>query len=79
MKNPKPIDPKDAKLLPGVFIPVFLIYRIPGILAGSSTDLFQPVQVFMDRNTGKILKELAPKELHETIEQHNSKLIPGLN
>lgn len=79
MKNPKPINPEDAKLLPGVFIPVFFIYRIPGILAGSSTDLLQPIQVFMDRNTGKILKESAPKELYETIEQHNSKLIPGLN
>lgn len=79
MENPKLINPTDADLLFGVYIPVFFIYRIPGILAGSSTDIYQPVQVFMERNTGKILKGLAPKELHEVIDQHNSKIIPGLN
>lgn len=71
--NPKPIhiNSKDCILLNGLFQPVFFAYRIPSLLVGTAEDQIQFVQVMMDIQTGFILKESAPKELHPVIEHHN--------
>lgn len=73
MKNQQPlkINPDQADLLPGTYQTVFFVYKIPGILVGQSEAILQPVPVLMNRNTGFILREGTPKELHDTIEEHN--------
>jgi hypothetical protein len=73
MKNQQPIkiNPNQADLLPGIYQTVFFVYKIPGILVGQSEAILQPVPVLMNRNTGFILREGTPKELHDTIEEHN--------
>ena len=76
MKNQQPIkiNPNQADLLPGIYQTVFFVYKIPGILVGQSEAILQPVPVLMNRNTGFILKEGTPKELNDTIEEHNRNL-----
>ena len=76
MKNQQPIkiNPDQADLLPGIYQTVFSVYKIPGILVGQSEAILQPVPVLMNRNTGFILREGTPKELHDTIEEHNRNL-----
>lgn len=79
MKSQQPIQikPDQADLLPGTFETVFFVYKIPGILVGQSEAILQPVPVLMNRNTGFILREGTPKELHSTIEEHNNKIENG--
>lgn len=76
MKSQQPIQikPDQADLLPGTFETVFFVYKIPGILVGQSEAILQPVPVLINRNTGFILREGTPKELHEVIEEHNRNL-----
>jgi len=76
MKSHQPIqiNPDQADLLPGTFETVFFVYKIPGILVGHSEAILQPVPVLMNRNTGFILREGTPKELHDTIDEHNRNL-----
>lgn len=76
MKNQQPIKikPDQADLLPGIYETVFFVYKIPGILVGQSEAILQPVPVLMNRNTGFILREGTPKELHDTIDEHNRNL-----
>ena len=76
MKNQQPIkiNPDQADLLPGTFQNVFFVYKIPGILIGQSEAILKPVPVLMNRNTGFILREGTPKELHEVIDEHNRNL-----
>lgn len=73
MKNQQPIkiNPDQADLLPGIYQTVFFVYKIPGILVGQSEGILQPIPVLMNRNTGFILQDGTPKELHDTIEEHN--------
>ena len=73
MKNQQPIkiNPDQADLLPGTFETVFFVYKIPGILVGQSEAILQPVPVLINRNTGFILREGTPKELHKVIDEHN--------
>lgn len=73
MKNQQPIkiNPDQADLLPGIYQTVFFVYKIPGILVGQSEAILQPVPVLINRNTGFILREGTPKELHDTINEHN--------
>lgn len=73
MKNKQPIkiNPDQADLLPGIYQTVFFVYKIPGILVGQSEAILQPVPVLINRNTGLILQEGTPKELHDIIEEHN--------
>ena len=76
MKNQQPIkiNPDQADLLIGIYQTVFFVYKIPGILVGQSEAILQPIPVLMNRNTGFILSEGTPKELHDTIEKHNNNL-----
>ena len=76
MKSQQPIQikPDQADLLPGTFETVFFVYKIPGILVGQSEAILQPVPVLINRNTGFILREGTPKELHHTIDEHNRNL-----
>lgn len=73
-KQPIQIKPDQADLLPGTFETVFFVYKIPGILVGQSEAILQPIPVLMNRNTGFILWEGTPKELHKTIDEHNKNL-----
>lgn len=68
------INPDQAELLPGTFETVFFVYKIPGILVGQSEAILQPVPVLINRNTGFILREGTPKELHKVIDEHNRNL-----
>jgi hypothetical protein len=76
MKNQQPIkiNPDQADLMPGLYQTVFFVFKIPGILLGQSEAILQPVPVLMNRNTGFILREGTPIELHKTIDEHNKNL-----
>jgi hypothetical protein len=72
--KPIRISPKDCILVDGIYQPVFFAYKIPALLIGTSEDGIQYVQVMMNLQSGFILKESAPKELHSVIEIHNNNL-----
>lgn len=71
LSTTQPIVSEDGNML---FGEAFILRKVSKFVLGSNDDGVLPINVMYDTKTGKILLEMAPKELREELQKYNDSL-----